>query len=104
LFFAKIDHAATVFDITASHKPPSWPTWNHGSALVIKGPAQVWLSSAFRECDLHIQTAQPRRLSNRSLQFIEDKMQSVQFAESNVHKVTSYLSNVRKNELNMRVF
>jgi len=75
LFFAKIDHAATVFDITASHKPPSWPTWNHGSALIIKGPAHSALSHA---------NAQPRCLSGQ--------------------QVSAHLSNVRKNELNMTWF
>lgn len=48
--------AAAVVDITASHKPPSWPTWNHGSALVIKGPAQS---------DVSPSNAQPRRPSEQ---------------------------------------
>ena len=46
--------AAAVVEITASRKPRSRPTWNHRSALIIKGPAQALVSP---------KTAQPRCLS-----------------------------------------
>ena len=57
-----------VFEETASHKPRSWPTWNHRSALVPKAPAQSALSNA---------DAQTHRLSNQSTQFSVGKLQGV---------------------------
>ncbi len=57
-----LGRAAMVFEETASHKPQSWPTWNHWSALVPKAPAQS---------DVSPPDAQTHRLLVQSMQFIQ---------------------------------
>jgi len=74
-----------VFEETASHKPQSWPTWNHWSALVPKVPAPLWFS---------YQNAQTHRLPDRPVQFIEDKMHSVYFVIDKLHRARPRLSYV----------
>ncbi|GGX73625.1 hypothetical protein GCM10011309_24630 [Litorimonas cladophorae] len=62
--------------------------WPQASALTPKVPAPS---------DVSPPNAQTHRLSDQSMQFVEDKMHSVYFAFSKLHQVSSYLSRVRKN-------